>query len=62
MKVAFKKYGLKGVIEGLTISEEMNFSSWEDACDWAGVCTMSPSVPFVILEMTNLETSKKEFF
>ena len=62
MKVALKKYGLKGVIKGLTISEEMNFSSWEDACDWAEICTKAASVPFVILEMINLETKEKEFF
>lgn len=49
--VEYDKYVLEGIAEGLTITETMNFVDWDDACNWAGKCTMSTKVPFVILEM-----------
>ena len=61
-KVQFKKYVLSGIAEGLTITETMKFVNWNDACDWAGKVTMSVKVPYVILEMTNLETGEMENF
>lgn len=61
-EVTFKKYVLEGIASGLTITETMRFSDWEDACDWASKVTMSPKVPFVILEMTNTETGAVENF
>lgn len=60
-QVEFDKYGLSGIIEGLTITEKMNFVSWEDACDWAGKVTMSLSVPYVILEMRGQEGQVENF-
>jgi hypothetical protein len=61
-KVEFHKYVLEGIAEGLTITETMKFVNWNDACDWAGKVTMSLKVPFVILEMKNLETGEVENF
>jgi|TARA_B100000497_G_scaffold123433_1_gene156110 hypothetical protein len=61
-KVEFQKYVLSGIAEGLTITEKMKFVDWGDACDWAGKVTMSLKTPFVILEMTNLETGEVENF
>ena len=60
-QVEFDKYGLSGIIEGLTITEKMNFVDWEDACDWAGKVTMSLSVPYVILEMRGQEGQVEHF-
>lgn len=50
-EVEYEKYGLSGIIEGLTLTEKMHFVSWDAACDWAGKVTMSTKVPYVILEM-----------
>lgn len=61
-KVEFRKYVLDGIAEGLTITENMKFVDWGDACDWAGKVTMSTKVPFVILDMKNLETGQVERF
>jgi hypothetical protein len=62
-KVTFEKYFVSGgTLEGLTITEKMGFMDWDDACDWAGKVTKSSKVPYVILEMTNLETGEKEYF
>ena len=44
-EVEYEKYGLSGIIEGLTLTEKMHFVSWDDACDWAGKVTMSTKVP-----------------
>ena len=60
-QVEFDKYGLSGIIEGLTITEKMNFVSWEDACDWAGKVTMNVNVPYVILEMRGPNGEKEMF-
>lgn len=61
-KVEFQKYILDGIAEGLTITETMKFVDWTDACDWASKVTTSLKVPFVIVEMTNLETGEVENF
>ena len=61
-QVEYEKYGLKGIIEGLTITEKMHFVDWEDACDWAGRVTMNPSVPYVILEMRVQEGQVERFW
>lgn len=61
-KVEFQKYVLDGIAEGLTIKENMKFVNWNDACDWAATVTESIRVPFVILEMKNLETGEVENF
>ena len=60
-QVEYEKYGLKGIIEGLTITEKMHFVDWEDACDWAGKVTMTPGVPYVILEMRGQEGQVERF-
>lgn len=49
--VEFDKYLTGGILEGLDITETMGFMSWEDACKWAGTCTESLKVDFVITEM-----------
>ena len=61
-QVEFDKYGLSGVINGMTITEKMGFMSWEDACEWAGKVTMSTDTNYVILEMRNLKTGEVENF
>jgi len=60
-QVEFDKYGLDGIIEGLTITEKMNFVDWEDACDWAGKVTMNVKVPYVILEMRGPDGQVEHF-
>ena len=60
-QVEYEKYGLSGIIEGLTLTEKMHFVDWEDACDWAGRVTMNPSVPYVILEMRGQEGQVERF-
>jgi hypothetical protein len=59
--VEYDKYVLEGIAEGLTITEKMNFVDWNDACDWAGKCTMNVSVPFVILEMRSPDGEVENF-
>lgn len=56
------KYFLSGLLEGLTITENMPFLNWADACDWAGRCTLSSSCNFVVLNMKNLNTGQEEQF
>jgi hypothetical protein len=60
-EVSFDKYHLRGIAEGLTTTETMNFVDWNDACDWAGRVTMNPSVPYVILEMRGQEGQVEHF-
>lgn len=60
--VEFDRYFLSGLKEGMTITEEMGFITWEDACAWAGECTMSTKCDFVVLEMRNLKTGETENF
>lgn len=60
-KVEFDKYVLKGIAEGLTITETMHFVNWDDACDWASRCTMNVDCPFVILEMRGPNGEKENF-
>ena len=61
-EVEFNKYMLSGINEGLTITEKMHFVDWDDACLWAASVTTAVGVPYVILEMTNLQTGEKEQF
>jgi hypothetical protein len=61
-KVEFQKCILSGVAEGLTITETMKFVDWNDACSWAGKVTESLKIPFVILELKNLETGEVQNF
>ena len=50
--VEFDKFLMSPLVgAGLTVTESMKFVDWDDACEWAGACTMSSRVPFVILEM-----------
>jgi hypothetical protein len=52
MVVEFEKFLLAPLVAaGVTVTETMRFVNWDDACDWAGKCTMSTKVPFVVLEM-----------
>lgn len=60
-QVEFDKYVLEGIAEGLTITEKMNFVSWDDACKWAATVTESLKVPFVILEMRGQEGQVENF-
>tara|TARA_Y100000389_G_C17456132_1_gene518299 strand:+ start:2867 stop:3106 length:240 start_codon:yes stop_codon:yes gene_type:complete len=60
-QVEFDKYVLSGIAEGLTITEKMNFVSWDDACNWAATVTESLKVPFVILEMRGQEGQVENF-
>ena len=60
-QVEFDKYVLEGIAEGLTITEKMNFVSWDDACKWAATVTESLKVPFVILEMRVQEGQVENF-
>ena len=62
LEVEFDKYILSGINEGLTITEIMHFVDWDDACSWAASVTTAVGVPYVILEMTNLQTGEKEQF
>lgn len=62
VQVEFDKYVLSGIAEGLTITERMGFVNWDDACRWAASVTETPRVPFVILEMRDLNTGVKEKF
>lgn len=57
-----KKYHLKGTLSGLTTTEKMGFMTWKDATTWAGSVTTSTKVPYVVLEMRNLETQEIETF
>ena len=59
-QVEFDTYHLSGIAEGLTITENMTFVDWEDACNWAGRATMNLDCPFVVLEMRNPITGEKE--
>jgi hypothetical protein len=52
---------LSGIAEGLTLTETMTFIDWNDACDWASKCTMSPKVNFVIREMRGPNGEKDSF-
>lgn len=61
INVTYEKYGLSGIIEGLTLTESMTFVDWDDACDWAGKVTMSTKVPYVILEMRGPNGEKEKF-
>jgi hypothetical protein len=36
--------------------------TWKDATTWAGSVTTSTKVPYVVLEMRNLETQEIETF
>ena len=60
-QVEFDKYVLEGIAEGLTITEKMNFVSWDDACKLAATVTESLKVPFVILEMRGQEGQVENF-
>ena len=61
--VTMTKYHLKGgTLGGMKTTERMGFMTWSDACAWAGDVTMSPRVPYVVLEMTNEKTGQKELF
>ena len=57
-----KKFHLKGTLKGLTTTETMGFMNWKDATTWAGAVTISKKVPYVVLEMRNLETDEVEKF
>tara|TARA_S200002703_G_scaffold158058_1_gene167435 strand:+ start:283 stop:459 length:177 start_codon:yes stop_codon:yes gene_type:complete len=57
-----KKYHLKGTLSGLTTTEKMGFMTWKDATTWAGSVTTSTKIPYVVLEMRNLETQEIETF
>lgn len=60
--VEFDKFLLSPLVgAGLTVTEKMRFLNWEDACDWAGKCTRSKKVPFVILKMHGPE-GQVEYF
>ena len=61
-RVEFTKYFLSGTLEGMTITERMGFVSWDDACKWAGGATMNVACPYVVLEMTDLQTGVTEKF
>lgn len=61
MRVEFDKYMLSGIAEGLTLTETMTFIDWNDACDWASKCTLSPKVNFVIREMRGPNGEKDSF-
>lgn len=58
-QVEMVKYDLgKG---GMT-KENAGFMTWNDACAWAGSVTLSPNVPYVVLELRNLITNELEKF
>lgn len=61
-QVEFDKFFLSGILDGIQVTEKMGFMSWNDACDWAGTCTMSLKTNFVILEMREPSTGNKENF
>lgn len=61
-KVDMTKYHVSGIAEGLETNESMNFVDWEDACDWAARATENPSCPYVVVELRNPVTGKKEEF
>ena len=62
LTVEFDKYFLSGIAEGLTITDSMKFVNWDDACFWAGGCTLNTECDFVVLELRNTETGEKENF
>ena len=62
VKTSMTKYHLSGLLEGSRTQETMGFTSWEEACNWAGKATMNLECSYVVLELVNLATGEKEHF
>ena len=62
VKTSMTKYHLSGLLEGSRTQETMGFTSWEEACNWAGTATMNLECSYVVLELENLATGEKEHF
>jgi len=61
-QVEITKYHLKGTFEGMKTTEKMGFVNWNDACTWAGLVTQHFDVPYVVLEMRDINTGAVENF
>lgn len=61
-QVAFKRLFVQGNLRGIVHDDYMGFMSWDDACEWAAKVTESRSVNYIVTEMTDIGTGKKETF
>jgi hypothetical protein len=60
MKVTVTKYHLFGSLKCVTTTEKMTFLNWDHACYFAGGVSKNPEIPYVVLDMINPVTGKKE--